>query len=162
MQRKINKFFLNFLKINLVFWYKHIPLDDFKILQLYDNIMLVWLFFKERFCVFKNDVSFRLNVYYTRAVLKAHISYGNFFLFMDILVNFILPVMRKSNLCFYFVNEKLILSVSDLSFFASTKLGKFFYVENVLDKLLIEFDSNFFKIVPHINLFKIDINGLSI
>lgn len=95
-------------------------------------------------------------MYYTRAVLKANVSNGNFYFFMDVLINGVLPLMRKSSLRFYFVNEKIILSISDLSFFASTKLGRFFYVENVLDKVLFQFRLMEYDIFSYLNLFKLN------
>ena len=68
--RKNNKLNIKFCDIKLLFWYKHVPADEFNLFKLYNNIMLIWLLFSQK-CIIKNfDSSFRLNVYYN--ILKEY------------------------------------------------------------------------------------------
>ena len=141
--RRYNKLNIKFCKINLLFWYKHIPADEFNLFKLYNNIMLIWLIFKQK-CIIKNfKTSFRLNVYYNRAVILTNISKKNVLKFFDLFINGFLPCIRSVSVKFIFFNENLIINISDLSFFTSLKLGRFFYVENVTDTLLFKFDYQF-------------------
>ena len=140
--RRNNKLNLQFCNVQLLFWYKHIPADEFNLFRLYNNIMLVWLLFKQK-CVIKNyESSFRLNVYYNRALLLTKIGKKNVLKFFDLFVNGFLPCIRLVSIKFIFFNENLVINISDLSFFTSLKMGRFFYVENVTDNLLFKFQSN--------------------
>ena len=104
-------------------------------------------------CVIKNfDRSFRLNVYYNRAVILTNISKKNVLKFFDLFINGFLPCIRSVSVKFIFFNENLIINISDLSFFTSLKLGRFFYVENVTDTLLFKFDYQFKN---YLSLYKI-------
>jgi len=137
--RRNNKLNLQFCNVQLLFWYKHIPADEFNLFRLYNNIMLVWLLFKQK-CVIKNyESSFRLNVYYNRALLLTKIGKKNVLKFFDLFVNGFLPCIRLVSIKFIFFNENLVINISDLSFFTSLKMGRFFYVEIVIDNLLFKF-----------------------
>jgi len=150
--RKTNKLNIKFCDINLLFWYKHIPAEEFNLFKLYNNIMLIWLLFKQK-CVVKNfDSSFRLNVYYNRAILLTNVSKKNVLRFFDLFVNGFLPCIRAVSIKFTFFNESLIVNISDLSFFTSLKIGRFFYVENVTDTLLFKFNYQFKN---YLSLYKI-------
>ena len=156
--RRNNKLNLQFCNIQLLFWYKHIPADEFNLFRLYNNIMLVWLLFKQK-CVIKNyGSSFRLNVYYNRAVLLTKISEKNILKFFDLFVNGFLPSIRLVSIKFIFFNENLVINISDLSFFTSLKMGRFFYVENVTDNLLFKFQSHNLELKSYLTLYKINQN----
>lgn len=158
--RRNNKLNLDFCNIKLLFWYKHIPSDEFNLFKLYNNIMLIWLLFKQK-CIVRNyKTSFRLNVYYNRAILLSNISKKNMLKFFDLFVNGFLPNIRLVSIKFIFFNENLIINISDLSFFTSTKMGRFFYVENVTDILLFNFKSLNFELKNYLTLYKISNNGL--
>lgn len=156
--RRNKEFNLDLCNIKIFFWYKHIPSEDFQLLRLYNNAMLMWLIFKQKSIVINHRSSFRLNVYYERASLISNVSGKNILYFFDVYVNGFLPSIRKVSIKFIFVNQKLIIDISDLSFFTSLKLGRFFYVENVTDNVLFEFSSLKKNIKPYLTLFKI--NGL--
>ena len=156
--RRINKFDIKYCNIKLLFWYKHVPSDEFNLYRLYNNIMLIWLLFKQK-CIIKNyDSSFRLNVYYNRALLLTNISKKNMLKFFDLFVNGFLPCIRLVSIKFVFFNDNIVVNISDLSFFTSIKMGRFFYVENVTDKLIFNFKYNNFEIKNYLTLYKI--NGL--
>jgi len=149
--RKNNKLNIKFCDIKLLFWYKHVPADEFNLFKLYNNIMLIWLLFSQK-CIIKNfDSSFRLNVYYNRAVLLT-VGKKNILKFFDLFVNGFLPCIRLVSIKFTFFNENLIINISDLSFFTSLKIGRFFYVENVTDTLLFNFT---YQIKNYLSLYKI-------
>ena len=113
--------------------------------------MLIWLLFKQK-CIIKNyENSFRLNVYYNRALLLTNISKKNL-KFFDLFVNGFLLSIRLVSIKFIFFNENLIINISDLSFFTSLKIGRFFYVENVTDTLLFKFT---YQIKNYLTLYKI-------
>jgi len=150
--RKNNKLNIKFCNINLLFWYKHIPAEEFNLLKLYNNIMLIWLLFKQK-CIIKNfSSSFRLNVYYYRAMIIANISKKNIFTFFDLFINGFLPCIRSVSIKYLFFNENIIINITDLSFFTSLKIGRFFYVENVTDILLFNFT---YKNNNYLSLYKI-------
>jgi len=154
--RRNNKLNLQFCNVQLLFWYKHIPSDEFNLFRLYNNIMLVWLLFKQK-CVIKNyESSFRLNVYYNRALLLTKIGKKNVLKFFDLFVNGFLPSIRLVSIKFIFFNENLVINISDLSFFTSLKMGRFFYVENVTDNLLFKFQSYDLELKNYLNLYKIN------
>ena len=153
--RRFNKLNLKFCNINLLFWYKHIPSDEFNLFRLYNNIMLVWLLFKQK-CIIKHfNSSFRLNVYYYRALLLTNISKKNILKFFDLFVNGFLPCIRLVSVKFVFFNQNLVIHISDLSFFTSLKIGRFFYVENVTDLLLFNFKYFNYEIKNYLSLYKI-------
>ena len=155
--RKYNKLNYGLCNIQILFWYKHIPAESFDIFKLYNNIMLLWLIFKQKAIVIKYGSSFRLNVYYNRALLISNINRKKILKFFDIFVNGFLPCIRKISIKFIFLNQKLIIDISDLSFFTSIKMGRFFYVENVIDNILFNFNMNN-NIVNYLTIFKI--NGI--
>jgi len=151
--RRLNKLNIKFCNISLFFWYKHIPSDEFNLIKLYNNIMLIWLLFKQK-CIIKNyNSSFRLNIYYNRALLLTNIGYKDILQFFDLFINGFLPSIRMVSIKFIFFNDSLIINVSDLSFFTSLKLGRFFYIENVTDNLLFKFN---YKIKNYLSLYKIN------
>jgi hypothetical protein len=78
--------------------------------------------------------------------------------FFDLFVNGFLPCIRLVSIKFIFFNDNIIVNISDLSFFTSIKIGRFFYVENVTDKLIFNFKYNDFEIKHYLTLYKI--NGL--
>ena len=93
-----------------------------------------------------------MNVYYNRALLLTKISKKNILKFFDLFVNGFLPCIRLVSIKFIFFNENLIINISDLSFFTSLKIGRFFYVENVTDTLLFKFT---YQIKNYLTLYKI-------
>ena len=95
-------------------------------------------------------------MYYNRAQLLSNISKKNLLKFFDLFVNGFLPNIRMVSINLIFLNEKLIINILDLSFFTSTKMGRFFYVENVTDKLIFNFNFNFNN---NLSLYKI-YNGI--
>ena len=117
--------------------------------------MLVWLLFKQKSIIKNFNSSFRLNVYYYRALLFTNISKKNILKFFDLFVNGFLPCIRLVSVKFKFFNEKLIINISDLSFFTSLKVGRFFYVENVTDILLFNFKCFNYEVKNYLSLFKI-------
>lgn len=153
--RRFNKLNFKFCNINLLFWYKHIPADEFNLFRLYNNVMLIWLLFKQK-CIIKNfSSSFRLNVHYYRALLLTNISKKNILKFFDLFVNGFLPCIRLVSVKFVFFNQNLVIHISDLSFFTSLKMGRFFYVENVTDILLFNFKYFNNEIKSYLSLYKI-------
>ena len=101
--------------------------------------MLIWLLFKQKSIIKHFKSSFRLNVHYYRALLLTNISKKNILKFFDLFVNGFLPCIRLVSIKFVFFNQNLVIHISDLSFFTSLKMGRFFYVENVTDLLLFNF-----------------------
>lgn len=114
--------------------------------------MLIWLLFKQKSVIKNFDSSFRLNVYYYRAMLLTIIGKKKFLKFFDLFVNGFLPCIRLVSIKFIFFKETLIINISDLSFFTSLKIGRFFYVENVTDILLFKFN---FEFKNYLSLYKI-------
>jgi hypothetical protein len=76
--------------------------------------------------------------------------------FFDLFVNGFLPTIRLVSIKFIFFNENLVINISDLSFFTSLKMGRFFYVENVTDNLLFKFQSYDLELKNYLNLYKIN------
>ena len=85
-------------------------------------------------------------------MLLTYISKKNVLKFFDLLINGFLPCIRSVSIKLTFLNENLIVNVSDLSFFTSLKIGRFFYVENVTDTLLFNFT---YQIKNYLSLYKI-------
>ena len=85
-------------------------------------------------------------------MLLTNISKKNILIFFDLFVNGFLPCIRIVSIKYAFFNEKLVINVSDLSFFTSLKIGRFFYVENVTDTLLFNFD---YQVKNYLSLYKI-------
>ena len=85
-------------------------------------------------------------------MLLTNISKKNILKFFDLFVNGFLPCIRQVSIKFIFFNSNLVVTISDLSFFTSLKIGRFFYVENVTDILLFKFN---YTIKNYLSLFKI-------
>jgi hypothetical protein len=153
--RKFNLLNFKICNINLLFWYKHIPSDEFNLFRLYNNIMLIWLLFKQKSVIRNFNSSFRLNVHYYRALLYTNIGKKTILKFFDLFVNGFLPCIRLVSVKFIFFNQKIIVNISDLSFFTSLKVGRFFYVENVTDILLFNFKCFNYEIKNYLSLYKI-------
>ena len=85
-------------------------------------------------------------------MLLTNISKKNVLKFFDLFINGFLPCIRSVSIKLTFLNENLIINVSDLSFFTSLKLGRFFYVENVTDTLLFKFS---YQVQNYLTLYKI-------
>jgi hypothetical protein len=157
LSRRLNKLNVDLCKINMLFWYKHIPTEEFNLYRLYNNIMLIWLLFKQRSVIKNIGSSFRLNVYYSRATILTTLNKKNYFKFFDIYINSFIPSIRAISIKFFFVNENLVVNISDLSFFTSIKVGRFFYIENVTDDFLFEFKHKTVKIKNYLTIFKFNI-----
>ena len=153
--RRTHNFNSKLCKIKIMFWYKHIPIEEFNILRLYNHIMLIWLLFQQK-CIFRKlGISFRLNVYYNRILLLSNVSKKKILSFFDIFNNGFLLNIRKVSIRLFFVNDNLIMNIDDLSFYTSIKVGHFFYIENVTDNLLVEFRHKKIKIINYLSLFKL-------
>lgn len=85
-------------------------------------------------------------------MLLTIIGKKKFLKFFDLFVNGFLPCIRLVSIKFIFFKETLIINISDLSFFTSLKIGRFFYVENVTDILLFKFN---FEFKNYLSLYKI-------
>lgn len=82
-------------------------------LKIYNNLILMWLLFKQRFHASKKGTSFRLNVYYGRMIVSAYLKKDMQYRFFDFLISGYLPVLRKNFLKFFFVNESIVVNISD-------------------------------------------------
>jgi hypothetical protein len=80
--------------------------------------------------------------------------------FFDLFVNGFLPCIRLVSIKYVFFNQNLVINISDLSFFTSLKMGRFFYVENVTDNLLFKFQSSSssIELKNYLTLYKINSN----
>lgn len=151
---------IDLLKINLFFWYRQIPSEDVGLLKLYNNMMLIWLIFNKKFKLENYDSTLRRGVYYYRLTLNSDIIKENEKLeFLDIFVNGVMPLMRASTISSYITNGNIVCKLADMGTFSNTRMGEFFYVENITDKLHIKFGhkSNI-KINDYLSILKI--NGL--
>jgi hypothetical protein len=91
-------------------------------------------------------------------MLLTLVSKKNILKFFEVFNNGFLPNIRSVSIRFFFINNKLIVNISDLTLFTSIKVGRFFYIENVTDDLLFEFEHKFVKTKNYLTLFKL--NGI--
>ena len=125
--------------IELFFLYKLVESFDFESMKLFNNFMMIWLIFNLKLILLNLKTNFKLNVYYKSAIYKIKlVKFFDLLIFLDILLNLMIPVMKRNN---RFVNQSFQLILNDFSFFVSTKVGVYFYVENVVDKLVINFSN---------------------
>jgi hypothetical protein len=102
---------------------------------------------------------FKLNVHYKSAVLRTRIvSKAKIFFFFDIFINGVMPFMRKATITTRYVNDTMHMILTDMAYFSSTKIGHFFYVENVTDKMFFCFDSGVVETYDFLNLLKLNIH----
>lgn len=149
----------NYYAINMMFWYKQMPADEFNSMKLFDNVMLVWLIFNKKLILSSLKTAFKLNIHYRSAVLRAGIaSKKEKFFFFDAFVNGVIPFMRRATITTRFVNNTLHMILSDMAYFSSTKIGNFFYVENVTDKIFFCFDEGIIETFEFLSLLKLNMH----
>jgi hypothetical protein len=69
-----------------------------------------------------------------------------------------MPFMRKATITTRYVNDTMHMILTDMAYFSSTKIGHFFYVENVTDKMFFCFDSGVVETYDFLNLLKLNIH----
>ncbi len=75
---------------------------------------------------------------------------------LDLLVNGILPVMRKTTIRATVIYNNYLLELTDLSFFSNIRMNQYYYVENIVDKFFLKFYSkNNIKIKHLLNIYKL-------
>lgn len=148
------------LDIDMFFWYRQIASEDVALIKLYNNMMLLWFLFDKKSTITNYDSTLRRGVYYYRLILTTDfVPIEEKFTFLDVFVNGVMPLMRMSTISFYLANKDIIVKLSDMSLFSNTRMGEFFYVENVTDKLHLRFAHiGRMDIKQYINVFKININ----
>jgi len=79
---------------------------------------------------------------------------------LDILINGVIPVMRKTTIKSSMAYNSYLLELMDLSHFSNIRMNQYYYVENVVDKFYLKFyTKNNIRINYFLNIFKlVDLN----
>jgi hypothetical protein len=79
------------------------------------------------------------------------------FIFLDIFLNGIIPLLRIDTINFYKVNNDLLMKLKDLSFFSNIRIGDYYYIEHITDNVYIQYSSKYIKINKCLDIFKFDL-----
>jgi hypothetical protein len=153
-----NSFHLKLVNSKFFFWYKRLPSDELNLLRLYDNLAVIWLLFDKKCKLETINSIYRRGVNYYSIIFSTLFNSNNNEIYksLDILINGIIPVMRKTTMHSSIIHNNYILELTDLSFFSNIRMHQYYYVENIVDKFYLKFHSNNnIKINYYLNIFKL-------